>query len=109
MLLTLFQPYNTYNTYDASRPLERHPGWQDLPHHPEHQPPPRLLMPDDHKQHQQQNVPIINIPLGDKDMMDGPQLCIIRATPIGGGDAVGRTNVPFQNTLSSPNIHGKIT
>ena len=75
--------------------------------HLKHQSPPRLLMPDDHQQ-QQQNVPIINVPLGDEDMMDGPQLCIVPATPIGGGDAVGRTNVPFQNTLSSPN-QGEIT
>jgi hypothetical protein len=67
------------------------------PHH-KPQSPPRLLMPDD--QQQQQQVPIINVPYEDDDIMDGPQLCIVPATPISGGGA-GTTNVPFQTTLSS--------
>jgi hypothetical protein len=64
------------------------------------QSPPRLLMPDgQQQQQQQQNIPIINAPLNDDDVMDGPQLCIVPASPVGGGD-VGRANVPFQNTLN---------
>ena len=77
------------------------PNWVNAPlpqHSPVHkaQSPPRLLMPDD----QQQNVPVINAPPGEDDMMDGPQLRIVPATPISGGGA-GRTNVPFQTTLST--------
>ena len=41
-------------------------------------------MPDDQKQ-QQQDIPIINAPHGDDDMMDGPQMCIVSATPVTGG------------------------
>jgi hypothetical protein len=70
---------------------------------PVHKPqsPPRLLMPEDQQQQQQQqNVPIINAPHGDDDMMDGPRLCIVPATPISGGGA-GRVSVPFQTTLST--------
>ena len=71
---------------------------------PIHKPqsPPRLLMPDDQlqQQQQQQNVPIINAPHGDDDMMDGPQLCIVPATPVSGGGAE-RASVPFQTTLST--------
>jgi hypothetical protein len=71
---------------------------------PVHKPqsPPRLLMPDDQQQQQQQqqNVPIINAPNGDDDVMDGPQLCIVPATPVSGGGA-GRASVPFQTTLSN--------
>jgi hypothetical protein len=33
-------------------------------------------------------------------MMDGPQLCIVPATPVSGGGA-GRASVPFQTTLST--------
>ena len=76
---------------------------------PVHKPqsPPRLLMPDDQQQQQQQpqqqqSVPIINAPHGDDDMMDGPQLCIVPATPVSGGGA-GRASVPFQTTLSTLN------
>jgi hypothetical protein len=59
-------------------------------------------MPDDQQQQQQQqqNVPIINAPNGDDDVMDGPQLCIVPATPVSGGGA-GRASVPFQTTLSN--------
>ena len=67
------------------------------------QSPPRLLMPEDQQQqqhHQQQEIPIINAPNGDDDMMDGPQLCIVPATPVSGGGA-GRASVPFQTTLST--------
>ena len=69
---------------------------------PAHKPqsPPRLLMPDEQQQQQQQTVPIINAPHGDDDMMDGPQLCIVPATPVSGGGA-GRAGVPFQTTLST--------
>jgi hypothetical protein len=79
------------------------PNWVNAPlpqHSPVHkaQSPPRLLMPDD--QQQQQNVPVINAPHGEDDVMDGPQLCIVPATPISGGGA-GRTSVPFQTTLST--------
>ena len=45
---------------------------------------PRLFMPDDPQRQQQQNVPIINTPHGDDDMMDGP--------PVGRGSA----GIPFQ-------------
>ena len=55
-------------------------------------------MPDD--QQQQQNVPIINAPHGDDDMMNGPQLHIVPATPVSGG-GVGRSNGPFQTTLAT--------
>ena len=70
---------------------------------PKAQSPPRLLMPDEQQQQQhqqQQNVPIINAPQDDDDMMDGPQLRIVPATPVSGGGA-GRANVPFQTTLST--------
>ena len=74
---------------------------------PVHKPqsPPRLLMPDDQQQQQQQqqqNIPIIKAPHGDDDMMDGPQLCIVPATPVSGGGAE-RASVPFQTTLSTLN------
>ena len=64
------------------------------------QSPPRLLMPDDQQQQQQQNIPIINAPHGDDDMMDGPQLCIVPATPVS-GSGPGRASVPFQTTSSA--------
>ena len=67
---------------------------------PKPQSPPRLLIDD--QQQQQQQVPTINAPHGDDDMMDGPQLHIVPATPISGGGA-GRTNVPFQTTLATLN------
>ena len=41
-------------------------------------------MPDDQQQ-QQQDIPIINAPHGDDDVMDGPQICIVPATPVTGG------------------------
>ena len=70
---------------------------------PVHKPqsPHRLLMPDEQQQQQQQqqNVPIINAPHGDDDM-DGPQLCIVPATPVSGSGA-GRASDPFQTTLST--------
>jgi len=72
---------------------------QPILHKP--QSPPRLLMPDDQQQ-QQQNLPIINAPHGDDDMMDGPQLHIVPATPVSGGGA-GRPNVLFQTTLATLN------
>jgi hypothetical protein len=70
------------------------------PHH-KPQSPPRLLMPDEQQQQQQQhrNVPIINAPYGDEDMIDGPQFRIVPATPITGGESV--RNAPFQSSLSS--------
>jgi hypothetical protein len=52
------------------------------------------------QQQQQRNIPTINAPHGDDDMMDGPQLCIVPATPVSGGGA-GRASVPFQTTLST--------
>ena len=59
---------------------------------------PRLLTPDDQQQ-QQQNIPTINAPHGDDEMMGGPQLCIVPATPVSGGGA-GRAGAPFQATPS---------
>ena len=53
---------------------------------------PRLLMPDDR---QQQDIPIINAPQGNDDMVDGPQLSIVPATPVSGGGA-DSARVPFQ-------------
>ena len=67
------------------------------PHH-KNQSPPRLLMPEDQQQQQQHNVPIINAPYGDDDIMDGPQLCIVPATPVGAPGS-GRNNVLFQPSL----------
>ncbi|KAF8805438.1 hypothetical protein BYT27DRAFT_7258555 [Phlegmacium glaucopus] len=78
-------------------------GAQPVLHKP--QSPPRLLMPDDQQQQQQQqqqNVPIINAPHGDDDMMNGPQLHIVPATPISGGDT-GRPTDLFQATLDTLN------
>ena len=49
-------------------------------------------MPDDR---QQQDIPIINAPQGNDDMVDGPQLCIVPATPVSGGGA-DSARVPFQ-------------
>ena len=80
-----------------------------LPHLHKPQSPPRLLMPDtisdqqqQQQQQQQQNVPIINAPHGDDDMMNGPQLHIVPATPVSGGGP-GRNNVAFQTTLATLN------
>lgn len=70
-----------------------------LPVHKPHTSP-RLLTPDDQQQQQQQqNIPIINAPHGDDDMMGGPQLCIEPATPVSGGGA-GSASAPFQITPS---------
>ena len=68
------------------------------------QSPPRLLMPDDlsEQQQQQNNVPTISAPHGDGDMLEGPQLHIVPATPVSGGGS-GRPNVPFQTTLATLN------
>ena len=66
------------------------------------QSPPQLLMlhdlPEQQQQQQQQNVPIINAPHGDDDMMNRPQFRIVPATPVNGGGP--DTNVPFQTTLN---------
>ena len=59
------------------------------------QSPPRLCMSDE-----EQKVPIIHAPNEDADMMNGPQFRIVPATPVSGGGA-GRTEVPFQTTLST--------
>ena len=52
-------------------------------------------MPDDQQQ-QDTSIPIINAPHGDDDMMDCPQLCIVPASFVSGGDA-DRASVPFQS------------
>ena len=52
-------------------------------------------MPDDQQQ-QDTSIPIINSPHGDDDMMDGPQLCIVPASLVSGGDA-DRASVSFQS------------
>jgi hypothetical protein len=89
-----------WNTVPLPQPSPNLNAQSPLPLH-KPQSPPRLLMPDDQQQQQQQqNVPIINAPHGDDDMMDGPQLRIVPATPVSGGGA-GRASVPFQTTLST--------
>ena len=47
-----------------------------------------------------QHSSIIHVPNEDAYMMNGPQFCIVPATPVSGGGA-GSTDVPFQTTSST--------
>ena len=62
-------------------------------------------MPDDQQQ-QDTSIPFINAPHGDDDMMDGPQLCIVPASLVSGGDA-DRASVLFQSlsTVGQGELH----
>ena len=53
-------------------------------------------MPDDQ---QQQEIPIINAPHGDDDMMDDPQLCIVPASPVSGGIILSFNSQQLQHQL----------